>query len=169
MDELHFLLKSASVPLVQATILDVFRNHGLPVDEAVIKELACAVCVSNREGTAFRRKKFYKENFCVIEPVEYILDAKENRTFQHIPVFQSLQQLLSKEHILDQVIENKIAQEKTSVASGTSDCHYFKSFQDGLFYSQGDFWSQEELRISLNLYLDDFKICNPLGTSRKKT
>lgn len=177
-DELHFLLKSASVPLVQATILDVFRNHGLPVDEAVIRDLACAVCVSNPVGecfgkdgllaTAFRRKKFYKENFCVIEPVEYILDAKENRTFQYIPVLQSLQQLLSKEHIFDQVIENKIAQEKTSVASGTSDCHYFKSFQDGLFYSQGDFWSQEELRISLTLYLDDFEICNPLGTSRKK-
>lgn len=66
-DELHFLLKSASIPIVQTTISDVFRNHSLSVDETVIKELACAVCVSNPVGecfgkdgplaTAFKRKK----------------------------------------------------------------------------------------------------------------
>lgn len=69
---------------------------------------------------------------------------------------------------MDQVIERKIAQERTSVASCDSDGHLFKSFQDGLIYSQNDFWSQEELRISLTLYIDDFEVCNPLGTSRKK-
>lgn len=31
-----------------------------------------------------------------------------------------------------------------------------------------EFLSGEELRLSLCLYMDDFEICNPFGTSRKK-
>ena len=33
---------------------------------------------------------------------------------------------------------------------------------------ENEFLSGEELRLSLLLYCDDFEICNPLGTSRKK-
>lgn len=176
-EALHFLLTFATVPLAQATISDVLKKHNQSVNDTVIKALAVAVCESNPVGqcfgkdgllaTAFRRRKFYKETFAVVEPVEYILDARGRRTFQYIPVLQSLQQILSKEHIFDQVVDNKVDQE-ISVTSCRSYGHHFKSFKDGLFYTQDGFWSQEELRISLTLYIDDFEVCNPLGTSRKK-
>lgn len=47
------------------------------------------------------------------------------------------------------------------------DVHQYRSVQDGLYFKANDFFS-EELRISVCLYVDDFEICNPLGTSRKK-
>lgn len=39
---------------------------------------------------------------------------------------------------------------------------------DGSHFKENSFLSGEEFRLSLLLYCDDFEICNPLGTSRKK-
>lgn len=44
----------------------------------------------------------------------------------------------------------------------------YSSFHDGSHFKENTFQSGEELRLSLLLYSDDFEICNPLGTSRKK-
>lgn len=37
-----------------------------------------------------------------------------------------------------------------------------------VYYKNNPFLSGEDLRISLCLYIDNFEVCNPLGTSRKK-
>lgn len=46
-------------------------------------------------------------------------------------------------------------------------CQY-SSFCDVSHFKNNKFLSWEELRLSLLLYCDDYEICNPLGTSRKK-
>lgn len=43
----------------------------------------------------------------------------------------------------------------------------YQTFRDGSHY-QNKFFSVEENRVSLILYIDDFEVCNPLGTSQKK-
>ena len=43
----------------------------------------------------------------------------------------------------------------------------FKSFQDGKYYKDNKLLGQQNTCISLALYIDDFEVCNPLGTSRK--
>lgn len=43
----------------------------------------------------------------------------------------------------------------------------YKSFYDGAFFKENDFLCQQK-SISLILYIDEFEICNPLGTSRRK-
>lgn len=37
-----------------------------------------------------------------------------------------------------------------------------------MYFKENPFLSGDELRICLTLYIDDFELCNPLGTSRKK-
>lgn len=44
----------------------------------------------------------------------------------------------------------------------------YQTFRDGSHYQNNEFFSVEENRVSLILYIDDFEVCNPLGTSRKK-
>lgn len=44
----------------------------------------------------------------------------------------------------------------------------YRTIRDGEYYKQNPFRYGEGLRIAVNLYVDDFEICNPLGTSRKK-
>lgn len=45
---------------------------------------------------------------------------------------------------------------------------YIKSIFDGKCFKKNDFYAGEETRLSIILYVDDFEVCNPLGTSRKK-
>ncbi len=86
--ELHHLICSAPVPLSCDTVSDIFLQRNLSVDELVIRETVNAICSGNpvqrsiQKGsslsTAYLRKQYYKDNFGVIEPVEYILMLKTN-------------------------------------------------------------------------------------------
>ena len=175
LEELHFLLSSASVPVTKRTVTEIFKSHNLLIGQAVIEELANSVCVSNPVAklfgkcgplaTSYKRKQYYKLNFRVVEPIEYLF-VDQRRSFQYIPLLQSLQEILSHNKLLDKVIEGQIAQENREDLHG--DHQVYRSFRDGEHYIKNCFVAVEELRISIKLYIDDFEVCNPLGTSRKK-
>lgn len=102
---------------------------GSPINQAIEK--------GGPLSSAYQRNQYYKANFDVVEPVQYILDAEENRTFQCIPILESLKLLLSRKDIVDKIVYCTV------------------------------FFSGQELRVSIGLYVDDFDMCDPLGTSRK--
>ncbi len=52
-------------------------------------------------------------------------------------------------------------------ANSSSETQY-KSFHDGTHFKNNTLLSENNPAISLILYVDDFEVCNPLGTSRKK-
>ncbi len=116
-------------------------------------------------STPHLHKQYYKENFSVVEPAEYILDAKNKRSFQYVPILKSLQQLLNRRDIIDKVVESDQRQEGTY--SGVS--YQYKSSRDGSLFQESGFLTGEKPRIILKFYVDDFEPCNPLGTSRKIT
>ena len=140
------------------------QKNNCAVDEAIVSELAdklynpfsAALGPDGPFSSKFKRVKYYKENFSVIEPVEYILDPEEKSSFQYVPVLLSLQQLLKNEDIVKRLLTKH------------SDYSQLASFRDGQYFKLNEFHANEEFSISLILYVDDFEICNPLGTSRKK-
>lgn len=172
LSELHFILSTESLPLTKATVSGVFQSHNLQVEESVVDELFNAICKTNPLGiaiakdgplaTAYKRKEYYTSHFKVVEPVEYILDAQRKRTFQYIPLLQSLQRLLSDKSALDHLETPKIQNQPLS------HLQEYHTIRDGEYYKQNSFLSSEGFRIAVHLYIDDFEICNPLGTSRKK-
>ncbi|XP_024118247.1 uncharacterized protein LOC112139642, partial [Oryzias melastigma] len=169
LSDLHYLI-SACEPISKKLITDTLGKHKICVDSHLIDELS-NITLSNpllkaigKEGplaTSYKRKKYYKKIFKVIEPVEYILDSQTQRTFQYVPILKSLQQLLHQKHTLQTIVdshkENQLKNDKQ-----------YRSFRDGLHFLNNTFLVGEELKISLCLYIDDFELCNPLGTSRKK-
>lgn len=170
LSELHYLISCASVPLTNQVIVDILKNHNLCLDQPVIEELTKAVSFNpllkaiEKDGTlatAFKRRQYYRKHFEVIDPIEYILDSQSKRTFQYIPILKSLQQIFKQENILNKFVTSHnqnpfVNKEK------------YTSYKDGLHFQNNEFFSGGELRISICLYVDDFEICNPLGTSRKK-
>lgn len=65
---------------------------------------------------------------------------------------------------MDNVLENHNAQQsKVSLEQ-----HVYRSSQDGSHFKDNIFLAGGKLRILLKLYIDEFEICNPLGTSRRK-
>lgn len=101
----------------------------------------------------YLRKQYYKENFGVVE-----------QSFQYVPILKSLQQLLSRREIFDRVVEGHQSQGDTH--SGVS--YHFKSSRDGSLFKENGLLCGKKPSIFLNLYMDDFETCNPLGTSSKK-
>lgn len=111
-------------------------------------------------GSEYKRATFYKKNFKVIEPVEYVLDASSRRKFVYIPVLRVLTELLNRNDVLDKVLETGHIE--------TVENSQYKTYRDGLYYKDNILLSSEDLSIALGLYIDDFEVCNPLGTSKKK-
>ncbi|KAL2089329.1 hypothetical protein ACEWY4_014017 [Coilia grayii] len=166
--EFHQLL-SSSVPITFNSLSEVLNNRNMAVSERVVKELS--EVVSNpltkafaKDGplaTACKRKKYYEENFHVVNPVEYILDPRTNRTFQYIPILPSLQQLLNNSDVLNGVLQVHHSQ------LNLLDQVQFRSIRHGSYHKNNVFFSDGGLKLSISLYyVDDFELCNPLGTSR---
>nr|XP_032833101.1 uncharacterized protein LOC116955880 [Petromyzon marinus] len=171
LEDLHYLLSDASFPLSYRIIVDTLQKHRIDNDEFLVKDLVTSLSTANplltaiKHGgplaSAFKRKEYYSENFKVVHSVEYVLEAKGNIIVQYVPILESLQNLLGQNDLLDKVVESHSSQQLRR------DVHQYRSIQDGQFFKANNFFS-DELRIYVCLYVDDFEICNPLGTSRKK-
>lgn len=85
--DLQYLISSESGSVSTQVILDTFQKHDLHVDQLVIKELISSLSSSNPLlnatskdcplATAFKRMKYYREHFKIIEPVEMILQSEK--------------------------------------------------------------------------------------------
>lgn len=166
--ELQFLSSVVSGPGIRKTVNSCLRKHSCVLDDSVVSDLVTQLSESNPISTAFRadgplattfkRQEFFKKTFHVVQPVEYILDKKEGRTFQYVPILLSLSQILSLNDI----------QEKAFNSSYTTQDGSYESFHDGTHFKENVFFATENITLPLLLYVDDFEVCNPLGTSRKK-
>lgn len=98
LQELYYLINTASVTLSRGVVSGILKHHNLQVDDSVVTEITTAVCSSNpvlkaiEKGgplsTSYQRKQFYKVKFCVVEPVTYLLDRKKKHTFQYVPLLK---------------------------------------------------------------------------------
>lgn len=92
LQELHYLISVVSVPVTYDTIIQLLQECNCQVDIAVIQELSSVLCKSNPIqiavgdkgplSTSCKRKAYYKNLFNVVEPLEYVLDRKNRRSFQ---------------------------------------------------------------------------------------
>lgn len=164
-EQLQFI-HTISVLSIPKLIYDVFDKNACAVDDDVVDELVDKLQNGNLLSAAFspdvhfssrfKSAKYFKENFNVIEPVEYILDPVANRSSQYIPAVHTLQNLFNNPDIVQSILTKQ------------SDSKHLASSHDGKFYKGNELLCSEEPTLSLILYIDDFEVCNSLGTSRKK-
>lgn len=129
-------------------------NHNLTVDGLVTEELVSALCLTGPVykavgkgcplATSFKRKKYYKDNFKVVDPIEYILDEKQKRSLQYVLLLKFLQQLLSVNSVLDKALNIHLSSRNREQTT-------YESFRDGLYYKGNNFISESEWSI---LYAD---------------
>lgn len=165
LQELQYLLCTVSVPVAYQKISWLLQERNCQVDAAIVQELASVLCESHPIPTAIRgplstvwkRKAYYKKHFGVVEPKEHMLDHNDKRSFQYVPILKSLQQILDCDSVLDKAINLK-----SNYRAG--DQLKYTSYFDSLNCQQNALLS--ETAISLILYVDEFEICNPIGTSK---
>ena len=153
--------------ITRESIENVLKEHNYSSEECLTSlteafQSANPLNLLSREGslgTDYKRQSYYKKNFSVIEHVEYLLNRQEkSHTVVYIPFLKLLSNLLKREEVLQALAKNKSVEQ-----SG-----HYKSFLDGDFYKSNGILSGQELSVAITLYIDDFEICNPLGTSKNK-
>jgi len=97
-----------------------------------------------------------RNKFPLVMPIEYFVE-KGTKTVVYVPIQHMLQKLLNKTDILD-----KVMSEKVHVP------HEYSSYADGEHFKENGLLSVDEFTVALILYLDDFEVANPLGTSKLK-
>lgn len=158
-------LFSLSEPVIRESVIKILEKHNCAFTDTLVHEIVQAVSESNvlhksvtSEGplsTAKRRKSYFEEKFPFIKPVEYFIESSQ-RTYMYVPILTSLQLLLQKPDVLEKV------KETTPHLPGQ-----YLSYRDGSYYKENQLLSDEGQNLSIILYVDDFEITNPLGTSKK--
>lgn len=147
--ELQFISSSVPVQGIRKTVNSCLRKHDCVLDDLVVSDLVKQLTESNpisaalrADGslaTSYKRREFYKEKFHVVEPVEYILNKKEGRTLQCVPILQSLSQISSLKDI----------QEKAFNCTYTTHKAVYESFHDGTHFKENALLSPEAITLSL--------------------
>lgn len=155
-----------SQPLLYSKVKAVLKKYYPNVDELVVKDIISAVSESNvmaslcgkhgTLGTVKRRTAYVRTNFPLVMPIQYVVD-KGTKTAVYVPIQHMLQKLLNKTDILE-----KAMSEKVHVP------HEYSSYADGEHFKENCLLSVDEFTVALILYLDDFEVAKPLGTSKLK-
>ncbi|KAL1273015.1 hypothetical protein QQF64_028877 [Cirrhinus molitorella] len=155
-----------SQPLLHKNVEAVLQKHFGHIGESVVKEVVETVAESNilskscgKNGclaTSKRRATYVKCNFPLVMPIEYVVE-KGMKTVAYVPLLQMLQKLLNKKEILEKV---------TSLQEHIP--HEYRTCQDGSSFRENSLLNCGEFTIALGLYIDDFEVANPLGTSKGK-
>jgi len=113
-DDLHFIASSTPISLLKSVIVSHFKKNNQTIDDTFVTSLVEELCKSNPLSAAlssvgplsssFKRRQYYKEKF---EVVEYVLEPNEKRSFQYIPILQSLIQILGKENLREKVLSKR--------------------------------------------------------------
>ncbi|XP_013889855.1 uncharacterized protein LOC106537035 [Austrofundulus limnaeus] len=99
-------------------------------------------------GTEFKRQSFYRQNFTVIEPVEYVLNRhKKSHTVVYVPILTLLSEILKRDEVLNELRLNRSEQ------SGQ-----YKSCLDGDYFKRNQILSHEDVSLCITLYIDDFEV-----------
>lgn len=107
-------------------------------------------------STSCRRASYTKREFGIVEPVEFVI-SENKQTVVYIPVLKMLQALLNKEEILHKALK-----------CNTGGVQGYNTFRDGSCFKENTLLVEEKNAIALGLYIDDFEVVNPLGTSKTK-
>lgn len=154
-EELNFISSSASGPVMKEILQSCFAKHKWQLDDSVITDIVTELCKSNpisqalrSDGplsTAYKRNEYFKENFSVVEPVEYVLNAQERRSYQYVPILKSLSEIFKKKDMQDFLMSSG---EKVQNTENT-DTQY-TSFHDGTHFKANKLFSENDLAIALS-------------------
>ena len=173
-NELEFVFGAVSTPIIRSTLDDILQKHKCAIDETIKQELADSLCKNFplssavRTGgpfsTDYKRKQYFDKHFSVIKPVEYILDQREKHSFQYVPLLHTLKQVLAGKDVVNKLLD---VFNDATVGINSGSANVYKTFRDGKHFKSNHALC-ETFQIGLCLYVDDFEVCNPLGTSKHK-
>ena len=116
--------------------------------------------------TDYKRRRFVKENFKYVSPIEYVLNKNEvsvgkpNDVFHYVPVVQSFK-LLVEDQTFIVMMDKEREKEKL-------DKDVLKDIKDGSVYKNVPFFKDNPNALVGIFYSDAVELVNPLGSGKGK-
>lgn len=110
----------------------------------------------------YKLNKFIATNFANVKVQEIVMahyPSGKPAKFSYVPVSSVLELTLSNVDIRDHILSRN-----TVLSSG--DC--FSSYSDGSVFNEHAFFTENPNALRLHFYLDEFEVCNPIGSKRGK-
>ncbi|XP_053097912.1 uncharacterized protein LOC113523917 [Pangasianodon hypophthalmus] len=120
-------------------------------------------------NTEWKRNKYFKEKWGVVEPVEITLgvryDSRLNQksgnydqlpvkdTFIYVPILETLKFMCRNSDICDLLREDCRSEPDT-----------FSDFNDGTYFKTHPLFTTKKHALQIQIYYDDFETANPLGS-----
>ncbi|XP_023815492.1 uncharacterized protein LOC110014540 isoform X1 [Oryzias latipes] len=158
-------INKLSQPLLHNRVRAVLKKYYADINETVVREVTNVVSESNimsfcakdgSLGTAKKRAAYVRREFPLVNPIEYCVE-KGKKTLAYVPIVPMLQKFLNKTDILDKAMSEKVHVPQE-----------YSSYVDGQCFNKTSLLARDEFTIALTLYIDDFEVANPLGTSKLK-
>ncbi|KAF0040477.1 hypothetical protein F2P81_006375 [Scophthalmus maximus] len=158
-------INKPSQPLLHNRVRAVLKKYYVDINETVVREVTGVVSESNiiafcakdgSLGTAKRRAAYVHREFPLVNPIEYCVE-KGKKTLEYVPIVPMLQKLLNKTDILDKAMSEKVHVPQE-----------YRSYVDGQCFNENSLLARDKFTIALGLYIEDFEVANPLGTSKLK-
>lgn len=139
-------LLEAGIPHAQSQTLSGLLAEGTMFDQ-----------VANQLDTKAKLKSYISSNFPFVAPVSYLLDPHDYLSvFHYIPIIDLLKQVLSRADVQEQLEKNQHFYHHSHVLYDTCDGDRINGCPTS------------HSVLKLQLYVDEFELCNPIGPKRGK-
>lgn len=107
-------------------------------------------------------KKYCQDHLNMVKPKEVNLasysvnKSARKESFQFVSVLEILQSLLSHDDVIAEITRNSV----------TAETDLPRSYKDGQSCKQHPLFGNDGMALRLHLYVDDFEVCNPIGSRR---
>ncbi|CAC5390282.1 unnamed protein product [Mytilus coruscus] len=104
-------------------------------------------------NSEYKLNKYVRENFGFVPPVQYDLNRNSKHgKYQYIPIFQTLEKLLSHDDVFSYLINDHQSGE-----------NYLRDFCDGDLFRNHALFSSGHTALQIIFYFDEFTASNPIG------
>lgn len=116
----------------ESVILNILGKYNVNIDEPLKEEVVSYFDIDNSNlltnlGTTFKRMKYFKNNFGLVEPQEVYLgknSKRQDRSFQYVPILDNLRQILKHDDVCRQVFTQP--QQFPGIYSDFTDGRFYK-------------------------------------------
>lgn len=139
-----FLEETGSYPQNSQTYKALKLHQGTLFDEEI-----------NAVNSKFKLKNYIASNFPYANPQAFFLSVHDNASIYHyVSIIDMLKAVLSRTDVQKQIQKNEHSHHHPNVLYDTCDGEY------------SSFVGCPSILIKLHMYVDEFEICNPIGSKR---
>jgi uncharacterized C2H2 Zn-finger protein len=122
-------------------------------------ETMCSLLGQN-VTSEYRLLRHLRDSESLVEPVQMMLDDSEPaHTFQYVPILDVIKKIMSHDDVFDNVVLHP-----DHPAAGNK----MRSFRDSDLFQADPFFDENPDALWINLYVDEFEVCNPIGAKKGK-